>query len=51
MYSCPLYIIMKCLTNKAPWDNMQNTETVTLVNLPLELLKNSHFYYVIVSAL
>ena len=38
---------------KAPQDNMQNTKTVTLVNILLELhpmkivhVENSHFYYI-----
>ena len=47
----PLYyyeISHKC---KAPWDNLQNTKTVTLVNLLLDMqplnivdIENSHFY-------
>ena len=42
---------------KSPWDKLQNTKTITLVYLLLELqliehsIENSHFYYILVYAL
>ena len=65
MYLCPLCklkivqdVIMRFLTNIKNHENMQNTKTVTLVNLLLELwpfeiidIASSRFYNVLVSAL